>query len=188
MLSECEQIFLDRVYQRHAQSLYRYSLSLLRSIPDAPSLAEECVQETFEVALRKIRVFQQLESPEAWLIATCKRITISKRRKMLNRQRIVGKIISIEDSYDIADTHNRLDEWIEKHDLQHIKQQLIQSLTEQELAVFHVYYEEELSLKESAAKLQLSENAVQGAVQRIRSKAAKISITFFTFLWFVFRV
>lgn len=186
MLSEHEQIFLDRMYQRHAQSLYRYSLSLLRSLPDASSLAEECVQDTFVVAMRKIRILQQLESPEAWLITTCKRITISKRRKMLNRRRIVGKSISIEESYDIADIHNRLDKWIEKHDLQQMKQQLILSLTEQELAVFHLYYEEELSLKESATKLQISENAVQGTIQRIRAKAAKLSITFFTFLWFVF--
>lgn len=185
MLSEREQIFLDRAYKRHAQSLYRYSLSLLRTIPDAPSLAEECTQETFEVALRKIKILQQHESPEAWLMATCKHITLTKRRNTLNHRRILGKPISIDESYNIADIHNRIDEWIENHDYQQKKQQLIQSLTEQELAVFHLYYEEELSLKESAAKLHLSENAVQGSIQKIRSKAAKISITLFTFLWFV---
>ena len=185
MLSEREQIFLDRAYDKYARYLLQYSLSMLRFMPDAFPLAEECVQETFEVAIRKIRILQHYESPQAWLIATCKRITMAKRRKTLNRLRITGKAVPIDETGHLADVHNRIDEWIEQHDHQQKRQKLIQSLSEQELAVFRAYYEEELTLKESAERLGLSETAVHGSVQKIRAKAARISLIYMAFLWFV---
>ena len=185
MLSEREQIFLDRAYDKYSRPLFQYSLSLLRTLPDSLSLAEECMQETFEVALRKIKVLQRHEALEGWLVATCKHITISKRRKILKRMSFMGNPIPIDDAYNVADINNRIEEWIEQNDHQQKKRLLIQALTEQELAVFHLYYEKELSLKDSAEQLEMSENAVQGSIQKIRAKARKLSMTFLIPLWFV---
>ena len=183
MLPERERKFLDLIYEKYAGSLFACSLSLLRSLPDAPSLAEECVQETFETALRKIKILERHPAPEAWLKDVCRNITLSRHRKILNRLRITGQGVPYSDS--VADVRSRIDEWIDQHDLQQKKRQLIESLTEEETAVFHAYFEQELSLKESAEKLGLSENAVRGSVQRIRSKAARISVLLSLFLWIV---
>lgn len=183
MLSDREQEFIEQIYEKYARVLFTCSLSLLRSLPDAPSIAEECVQETFETAMRKMKFLERHPAPEAWLKAVCRNITLSRRRKSLNRFRITGKSVPYSDN--ITDVHSRIDEWIEQHELQQKKQQLIDSLTEEEKAVFHAYFEREMSLKESAEILGLSETAVRGSVQRIRTKAARISILLSLFLWIV---
>ena len=184
MLNERESTFLDRAYEKYARSLFSRSLSMLRPLPDAASLAEECVQETFETALRKIGILWEHPSPESWLFETCRNITLTKRRKALNRRRITDVPARLEDTRGAADVRDRIEEWIERHDAGQKKRQLMRTLTEQEHAVFRVYFEEELSLKESAEKLGLSENAVRGTVRRIRAKAAKIFVPLFVFLWF----
>ena len=71
MLPERERKFLDLIYEKYAGSLFACSLSLLRSLPDASSIAEECVQETFETAMRKMKILEQHPAPEAWLNAVC---------------------------------------------------------------------------------------------------------------------
>ncbi|MBQ8136857.1 MAG: hypothetical protein IJ174_05420, partial [Clostridia bacterium] len=88
MLSEDERRFLDGIYREYAKPLFYYSLSLLRAFPDARSLAEECMQETFEIALRKIKTLRKHSFPEGWLFKTCRQICISRRRKLFNRERI----------------------------------------------------------------------------------------------------
>lgn len=183
MLSDREQEFIEHIYEKYARVLFTCSLSLLRSLPDASSIAEECVQETFETAMRKMKILERHPASEAWLKAVCRNITLSRRRKIFNRLRITGQGVLCGDN--IADVHSRIDEWIEQHELQQKKQQLIDTLTEEEKAVFHAYFEREMSLKESAEILGLSETAVRGSVQRIRTKAARISILLSLFLWIV---
>ena len=85
----------------------------------------------------------------------CKRITLSRRRKEWNRKRITGDLIPIDEDIQIADVRNRVDEWIDQHDLQQRKQQLIETLTKQELDVFCAYFEDELSMEECATKLAI---------------------------------
>lgn len=173
MLSEDEKRFLDEIYRKYAKSLFYYSLSLLKALPDAQSLAEECMQETFEIALRKIRTLRAHALLEGWLYKTCRQICLSRRRKLYNRRRITGPSVSVESAYSISDQHDLIDEWVEQHDAERKKQRLKQALTVQELSVFRLYFEQECSVKACAESLGLTETAVQGTIQRIRGKAKK---------------
>lgn len=173
MQTENKHAFLSELYTKYTRDLFTFSLSLLRSLPDAFSLAEECVQETFEKATWKVGTLKRLDSPKAWLINTCRKITISKRRKLLNRKSITGKQVSLDEACIVIDDHDRIEEWILRNDLLNGKQQLIDALTEQERAVFDLYYEKNHTLKDTASLLNLSENAVHGAIHRIKAKAVK---------------
>ena len=169
-----ERLFIDQIFQKNMSSLRRYSLSFLRSFPDAVLLSEECVQETFIVALQKNKDLQKCQSPEGYLMAICRRITMSERRKRLNRQRIAGIHVSIDGEIQIPDVCDPVNEWVNKHDFRWKIQQLFGVLTKQELDVFRIYFEEELSIEECAKKLCLTKFAIMGTVQRIRFKAKKV--------------
>ncbi len=62
-LSEKESAFLERYYREEYKDLYYYALHLLRS----ESLAEVAVQNTFEIAARRIDVLMTHENPVGWL-------------------------------------------------------------------------------------------------------------------------
>lgn len=170
MLSDQEQQFMKTLFSKYSQSLLLYSFSMLRSQPDGYLLAEECVQETFETAMRKIAKLGSCDSPFAWLLNTCRKITISKRRKLLNRKRIIGQQVQVKEISEIEDVADCISNWILMNDLYERKQQLFDSLTEQERMVYHAYYESNLSIKECAKEIGSTEGSVRGALQRIKHK------------------
>ncbi len=171
MLTEQEQQFLDAMYTKYAQTLLRCSQSILLQFPDSGELAEECVQETFEIAMRKMKKLLRHEAPEGWLKDTCRKISLSKRRKLLNRIRILGTPVSYSVLFDVPDPVDDIESWALANDLASVKQSLLSKLSDEERAVYRLFYEQHLSMKDTATELQLSVDAVRGALQRIRKKA-----------------
>ena len=175
MLTENERQFLDLLYRRYGRTLFVYSFSLIRPLPDTARAAEECVQETFEKAMRKIKLLMRHETPIGWLKNTCRKVSLAKRRKMLNRQRIIGKTVPIDSAHDVAAMEDCIGEWSLRNDLFSVKQMILGMLTTEEIAIYHSYYEEGCSVKETAEALKITEIAVRGGLQRIRAKLARIS-------------
>ena len=103
MLTEQEEQFLDAIYAKYAQTLLRCSQSILLQFPDSGALAEECVQETFVVAMRKMKKLLRHEAPEAWLKDTCRKISLTKRRNLLIHARILGTPVSFSVLFDTPD-------------------------------------------------------------------------------------
>ncbi|MEA4815059.1 MAG: sigma factor [Oscillospiraceae bacterium] len=66
---------MDEVYRTHAQTVYRYLLSLTR---DA-ALAEELTQETFYQAVRSAERFDGSCKVSTWLCAIAKNVLSSER-------------------------------------------------------------------------------------------------------------
>ena len=182
MLTEKERQWIGKAYEKYTQRLLVYSFSMLRSLPDAYSLAEDCVQETFVIAMKKIKTLIRHDSPEGWLMSTCRKVTLSKWRKMLRREEIIGKRVLWADIDVAEDDRNPIEEWILQNDLLEVKSRLADSLTEQESDVFRLYYEESLPLKACAKKLGLSETAVRGTIQRIRAKLSRLILLLIIFL------
>jgi RNA polymerase sigma-70 factor (ECF subfamily) len=55
---------LERMYRRHAEDVFRYSLLVLRSRPDA----EDVTQATFTRAYKAIQRGERVRKPQHWLI------------------------------------------------------------------------------------------------------------------------
>ena len=173
MLKHEEEQFLNDLYAKYAHTLIIYSHSMLLQIPDSFSVAQECMQETFEKAIAQRKTLCRHEAPLLWLKKTCRNITSSKRRKILNRARIHGWKASEDIIGNTADPYDCIEEWALRQDTGDIKRLLLESLTNEERDVYHAYYEENRSLKDAAAVLGISENAVRGAISRIKAKLAK---------------
>ena len=173
MLTEQEEQFLDAMYTKYAQTLLCCSQSILLQFPDSGALAEECVQETFEVAMRKMKKLLRHEAPEAWLKDTCRKISLTKRRNLLIHARILGTPVSFSVLFDTPDPMDDIEAWAMANDLASVKQSLLFKLSDEERAVYRLFYEQNLSMKDTANELNLSVGAVRGALQRIRSKGER---------------
>lgn len=172
-LTDEERIYLSELYEKYARMLFVCSYSITRQAPDPVALAQECMQETFEKAMLKIHVLQSHPNPAGWLRSTCTKITAAKMRKARNRSRILGKAVTVGMDDQLPDPHDCIAEWLLKYDQELAKQSLLSTLTEQELSVYRTYYEEEMTIRETADKLNTSETSVRSALQRIKKKLAK---------------
>lgn len=175
MLTETERAFLDHLYLVFYQTLLYQSYALLKSCPDAMAAAEECVQDTFLIAMKKIKKLIDHENPERWLMNTCYKATISRRRKLYNRARKLGFPEPFH-TIEAPDPQNDIEEWFLREEIRDREEELKGLLTEQETNVFNEYFKKRLSIRETAQALRLPESSVCGTIHRIRKKCQKILV------------
>ena len=68
---------MDKIYQEHSETVYRYLLSLTRD----DSLSEELTQETFYQAVRSINRYDGKCKVSTWLCGIAKNVLRTYRRK-----------------------------------------------------------------------------------------------------------
>ena len=174
MLTNEDQALIDELWRKYYHLLLTISYRLLDQMPEYRPLAEDCVQLTFEKAVRKITVLRRHTNPYLWLKQTCVNITLSERRKQRNRQRLLNYPVEITDDGDIADTRNCVEDWTLREDLADKKEQLLAEMSDQEQAVFNALFEQNRTYQETAKAMNITEGAVRSTARRIRKKARKI--------------
>jgi RNA polymerase sigma-70 factor (ECF subfamily) len=90
MTAEQDQFF-TMIYKERRKSLLEYAESNLHN----HALAEEAVQQAFEIACRKIEDFQSSPNPEGWIFNAV-RFVVSNAA---SRQRTERRILAIVDHY-----------------------------------------------------------------------------------------
>lgn len=173
--------FIEELYSSFLPSLQCFCHEYLFSWPRCLPYADDYVQETFIKALKCQNELKSHPNPYGWLVIACRNICITAVRNDMNRCRIMGIPVSLDNNLEIPDPKDDILRWLSQtEDRQQIKA-LVDQLTPQESAVFDSYFIEHLSLKETAKRNEISPTAAQGALQRIRYKARCIifSIIFF---------
>lgn len=90
MTAEQNQFLTERYYEKR-KFLLEYAESSLHNY----ALSEEAVQQTFEIACRKIDDFCSSPNPDGWLTKTLSLVI----RNMEKRQRSERRVIAITDEY-----------------------------------------------------------------------------------------
>ncbi len=135
----------EKLFELYYESLSKIAFSYLKNICDAQDIA--C-----EVFLKYIEARPKFASPEhekAWLI----RVTINKCKNFLRHSKIVrnapeSQPFSSDPSPEILD--------------------LVLSLPEKYRAVIHMFYYEDMSVREISRVLGISESAVKKRLERAR--------------------
>lgn len=174
MLPDDEREWLESLYRQNYPVLLTLCMADFDFRPSCRELAEECVQDTFVKAILELDRLRRHPNPPAWLRTACKHIAISKRRKIRNRQRILGYPVPLDSAGETADLRDELAVWMASEDLLSSKAQLMQALTLQEQAVYHAIYEERTSYRAAAEALSISDGALRGALQRVKHKIKKL--------------
>ena len=83
--------FFTKIYKERRKSLLEYAESNLHN----HALAEEAVQQAFEIACRKIEDFQSSPNPKGWIFNAVRFVVFN----MASRQRTERRVIAIVDEY-----------------------------------------------------------------------------------------
>lgn len=157
MTAEQDQFF-TQIYKERRKSLLEYAESNLHN----HALAEEAVQQAFEIAWRKIDDFQNSPNPEGWIFNAVRFVVFN----MASRQRTERRVIAIVDEYRpdlVAAPADPLPLRVHFGDLVDTPQ-------------FQIIYEMEFNgrtLAEIAKELGISENACKKRAERARKDLQK---------------
>lgn len=138
----------DKVYDTYADMLYRVSVSILQSRDDA----DDAVQNAFCRYLEHAPSFRDAEHEKAWLI----RVTVNQCKDLLRRRKIRAWL-PFDELPELAapDAGSPVTE-------------AIASLPDKYREVIVLHHLEELSVRETAAALTISESAVKMRLTRAR--------------------
>lgn len=174
MLTNEENDFLDALYRKYEQRLFWISYEILGCRRDNQLLAEDCVQQTFEISMRKLRSLKASSVPYFWLRQTCRNISRAESRKLAIRNRILNNPVPFEETNNIPNLRNDIAEWLLTQELLQKEKKLLSTLTRKEAAVYQAVYKDHLTTRDAALLLHISEGAVRGARQRIKDKLVKL--------------
>lgn len=107
---------------------------------------------------------------------------LSHIRKAKKREKIIGKSVSLEAYGDVPDLMDNILAWIAHTDYQETIEEFMATLSPLEQKIFRAYYEEGLSLKDTAQQSKLSITSVRGTLDRIRAKGRHFRLMIFPFI------
>lgn len=81
---------MEEIYQSHAKTVYKYLLCLTQN----PDIAEEIVQETFEIAVRDITKFKGECKISVWLCQISKYLWYQRLRKQKRKPEVPLEMVS----------------------------------------------------------------------------------------------
>ena len=150
--------FFTAIYLKRRKPLLEYATSVLHN----HALAEEAVQQAFEIGWRKIEDFQNCPNPEGWIFNAVRFVV----NNIESRQRTERRVISFMDDYRpdlVAATADYLPLRVHFGDLVDLPQ-------------FQIIYEMEFvgrSLAEIARDLGISEATCKKRAERARKYLQK---------------
>jgi len=152
---------------------FRLAIGMMRNREDA----EDVLQDAMLKAFCNLKQFQGNSRFYTWIV----RITINEalmkiRRRHGERQVMLDEVIESERGYlkqEIEDWSNYPEKFYAQRELNGILQEALTKLSPRLSAAFCLRNIDDLSVKETAAKLGLSTNGVKSRVSRARSRLRK---------------
>lgn len=155
-----ESIYTDSIresIERYSNMVYRLAFSMVKNKYDADDIHQE-------VFVQYISHYPKLENEEhkkAWLIRVT--INICKNWWKSSWQRKVCRLI---DRQEVAESEDAMLQWAQRYPItEHVHR-----LPHKYKVIIHLFYYEELSIKEIAKVLQLKESNVRARLTRARQK------------------
>ena len=152
----------SRLYDEHRDSVFRLCLVKLKNNAHT---ADDCTQNTFTVLYKKLLDGETIEYPKAFLYKTAQNFIL---KSLAQNSRIAEKTVELDIVKDKVDTDNPdIDDNI-NYEL--MKKRILEILNDEEKKIFKLRYIDDLTLSETADRLQISKAAVAKRVERMRKK------------------
>lgn len=145
----------DSIYQMYSKRLYAYCLQFTKS----PEESEEIVQDVFVKLWQNRTLIRQNETLRSLLFIMAKHQLINAYRSKVNHP-VYEEFIDYKDTLSVEDAHTRL----EYNEFKQAFQKAIDSLPDTQKKVISLSRIHQLSNKEIAEKLSLSEQTVKNQI------------------------
>lgn len=163
----------EEVVVRNMPRLSQMARRCLRNREDA----EDAVQDAVMLAFRHVHQFEGRAQMSSWLTAI---LLNSVRTQIRRRPRYI--LLSLDQSSDtddstyaqlLADPRPTQDQTVEKNELCHLVRRIVGSLPHAERRALQLLHQDEMSVKDAAGKLGVSEAAMKSQISRGRASLTR---------------
>ena len=148
----------DVLYEKYHRALYLFALKLTKN----PHEAEELVQSVFVTVWEKRQTVDPAKSFSVYLFSIARNRFYAMLRKRIVESYYVNYILNQD--HPVTDD---LEKQIEDNEINEIIQKLLQQVPERRQEIFRMSRNENLSYKQIAKKLQISENTVDTQIRNV---------------------
>lgn len=152
------------LYERYSTKLFRYFFRLLGN---DSTKAEDFLQELFIKVLNNAHTFSATQKASTWLYTIATNMCKNEWRNTENRQRLMRQFEAWEHQ-----SKNVLDK-LESNNLSKILDKLMSQLEAEERLVLQLRFQQELSIKEIAAIMNIPEGTVKSKLFYLLKRIAK---------------
>ena len=162
---EREQSYLAQIYEANKLKLYRVAYGIVKNHHDA----EDCVQDVIVALIDHLDTFRMADEvhQKNMLFRICRNIAIDRYRGSMRRR---GREIypEPEDTWEIADDEELVEEWFTRREAKQRLADMIKSLEDIYSDVLYYFYYMHLSTAEISKMLHISEGNVRVRLTRAR--------------------
>lgn len=156
-----DRVAFGTIYDRHVHTVYRYALSLLRSVPDA----EDVTQDVFVTAWGSAgRVRLVDESALPWLLVTTRRTGANRSRELAKRTALPDTVAD-----RIADERLSPEDAAEQAQLRSAITDAVASLSEVDQNLYMLCIDHGMSYADAAKQLGVTHGVVRNRLSRLRT-------------------
>ncbi|MDD4903782.1 MAG: sigma-70 family RNA polymerase sigma factor [Candidatus Bipolaricaulis sp.] len=152
-----DRIAFHELYERHAERVFRFAVSLLR----APHLAEEVLQETMVAVWKTADRFKGASKVTTWILGIAKNQAYGLLRREKRGERTPDDAVIERDPSEIAELCVRVED-------------AVATLPPHLREVLHLVFHEEMTLGEAADVLGIPEGTVKSRMFHARKALAKV--------------
>lgn len=159
-LDKESQFLIETLFKQMYRNLLVYAQNAFSDM----SLAEEAVQDTFQIACTKIQDISTSPNPNGWLVKTLKYVISNKKKKLANQNTLFISDRALDQNIEIP-----------QHTLSiELEVACIEILGADDYKIFKRVTLKESTIREAAREFGLSEEACSKRVQRSKKKLQKI--------------
>lgn len=164
-----DQKTIESAVQQYYSEIYRFCFSRMINKNDV----EDVVQNVF-VVLQEKSDDMTSENLRAWLFSVAQRKLLEERRDEIRRSRFVSYDVEVI-AKDPVLTYEIVEEQISENDVCALKTRILQMLTPEERDLFEQIYEKHVNRKEVAKQLNITENALNVRVHRLKNRIKSLT-------------
>lgn len=174
MTGQDERQRVEVLYTAYYGRLLAFCRRQLTDVPELLDDADDFVQEALVTALCHEKELDACKHIYGWLLHVCaNRIGNAKKRLRVRRSHTLYRI-DAPDMPELADSRDRLEQWLTRCESDEVVAALCALLTDTERAVFDDVFLRGRRIRETAERNGMSEPAVKKAIRRIRGKAGRL--------------
>ena len=136
---------------------------------------EDVVQEAFMKAIIEYEDFKSHRNQVGWLVKACYNLLGNREHVQYTRAKFHAFSLDAEKSPELRDEADEINRLLEKDANNRLIQRIHNALSEKEQAIFTAYFQEELSLQQTAKATNRTISSVKGLLHRIRIRARGIA-------------
>lgn len=160
ILNEQEQQVIESFYKQMYKRLFSYAFSVFRD----RSLAEEAVQDTFQIACLKVASLATSPNPEGWLMKTLKYVMSNIRQRQATREAFVVSDRELDENIAAMPQPVSIETEVSFMD----------ALGETDYKMLKRVALKEATIRETAQEFGISEEACSKRIQRSKAKLRKL--------------